>query len=59
MMTVRVLKEFRDKDNFAKIYRVGEVLPFDKARSKDLISRGLAEAYKVEERPRRIKNIEE
>lgn len=59
MMTVRVLKEFRDKDNFARVYAVGEVLPFDKARSKDLISRGLVESYKAEERPRRIKTVEE
>ena len=59
MMTVRVLKEFRDKDNFARIYSVGEVLPFDKARSKDLISRGLVEAYKAEEKPRRVKTVEE
>lgn len=59
MITVRVLKEFRDKDDFAKVYSVGEILPFEKARSKDLISRGLVEAYKAEEKPRRVKNIEE
>lgn len=59
MMTVRVLKEFRDKDNFAKVYSIGEILPFDKARSKDLIARGLVEAYKAEDRPRRVKTIEE
>lgn len=58
MMTVRVLKEFRDKDNFAKIYSVGEVLQFDKVRSVELISRGLVEACKVEDKPRRSKTVE-
>lgn len=58
-MTVRVLKEFRDKDNFAKAYSVGEILSFEKSRSKDLIARGLVEAVKAEDRARRNKTVEE
>lgn len=58
MMTIKVLTEFHDKDNFAMIYRVGEVYQFEKERAKELIRLGIAEAYKVEEKPKRAKASE-
>lgn len=47
MAKVKVLKEFRDKFNFSKIYKAGdEVDGFDKGRIADLVNRGLAEEIK-------------
>jgi hypothetical protein len=44
---VFVLKEFVDKNNFAKKYKVGEeLIGFDEARVADLVKRGLAEYEK-------------
>lgn len=44
-MTVRIKQEFRDKDNFGKVYSVGSICEFNKGRAKELINRGLAEAF--------------
>lgn len=47
MKKLVVLSEFVDKDNFAKMYRVGDVVEFqDENRIEDLISRGLCEVEK-------------
>lgn len=44
MAKVKVLKEFRDKFNFSKIYKAGdEVDGFEKARIASLVERGLVE----------------
>lgn len=51
-MKVKVIKEFHDKDNFAKVYKVNEVYEFENNRAKDIISRGLG----VAERQRQRKN---
>lgn len=60
MMTVRIKQEFRDKDNFNKVYFVGDICEFEKGRASELISKGLVEPFfKSETKPKRIKNIEE
>ena len=44
MKKVKVLTEFRDKFNFAKLYKAGdEVDGFDADRIADLVKRGLVE----------------
>lgn len=43
MKQVKVLVTFRDKDNRAKVYTIGQELSFDDARADNLIARGLAE----------------
>lgn len=47
-MTVVIKKEFRDKDDFSKVYLVGSVHEFDGIRAKELISRGLVEMISEE-----------
>lgn len=43
-MKVKVLSKFVDKNDFSKVYNVGdEVDTFDEARIKDLVERGLVE----------------
>lgn len=44
MMNVRIKQEFRDKDNFLKIYPVGSVCEFEDKRAKHLIGLGLVES---------------
>lgn len=45
MAKVTVLKVFRDKNNYAKVYNPGEVVEgFDDARIADLVKRGLVES---------------
>lgn len=41
MTSVTVLHEFRDKDNFAKVYEVGKSYTLDESRAKELSERGL------------------
>lgn len=43
MAKVRIIKEFRDRDRFSKVYPVGEVFEFESARAKSLLERGLVE----------------
>lgn len=45
-MKVRVLIEFRDKDDYAKIYTANSVVEFDKDRSRELLALGLVEEVK-------------
>lgn len=47
-MKVKVLQEFRDKNNFSILYKVGQVQYFDDERAESLIKRGLAEEIKDE-----------
>lgn len=41
MIKVVILHEFRDKDNFAKAYKVGDTVSFEKKRAKELATLGL------------------
>jgi hypothetical protein len=45
-MKVRVLIEFRDKDDYAKVYAANSVVEFDKDRSRELLALGLVEELK-------------
>lgn len=67
VLKVKVLKEFRDKNNFSKVYSVGTVNEFEAERAKNIVSRGLGEFAEDEEvkrpsedeevkRPRRSQN---
>lgn len=40
-MKARVLKEFRDKDNFAKVYEAGAIIDLSAERIRDLKGLGL------------------
>lgn len=42
-MKVKVIRTFRDKDNFDLIYNVGEILDLDDERAKELIELNLVE----------------
>ncbi len=48
-MRVRVLKEFRDKDDFSRVYKEGSIASFDEDRVKYLVSLGLVESTKESE----------
>ena len=39
----KVIKEFRDVSNFAKVYKVGDEVEFDKVRLAKLVKIGLVE----------------
>lgn len=52
-MKVKVIRTFRDKDNFDLIYNVGEILDLDDERSKELIELNLVE------KPRERKKVKE
>lgn len=39
----KVIKEFRDKSDFAKLYRVGDEVDFDEERLAKLVKLGLVE----------------
>jgi len=41
MIEVVVLREFHDKDDFAKTYKVGDVVSFEGNRAKELAALGL------------------
>ena len=43
-MKVKVIQEFRDKFNYSKTYKVGEVADFDPSRAEDIIARKLGVA---------------
>lgn len=42
-MKARVLKEFRDRDDFSKVYRAGDVVDFEASRVNELSKRQLLE----------------
>lgn len=42
-MEVRILVEFHDRDDFTKVYPVGETFNFDDERAEHLIGLGLVE----------------
>lgn len=46
MRNVRVLSQFRDKDNFSKIYEVGAVYSFEDSRADSIVKKGLGEYMK-------------
>lgn len=43
-MKVQILKQFRDKEHFDTIFKVGEVKNFDNDRATELIGRGLVKS---------------
>lgn len=50
-MKIKVLVDFRDKDNYAKVYKAGEELTFPDDRASHIVGLGLAvalDAPKVE-----------
>lgn len=53
IMKVKVIRTFRDKDNFDLIYNVGEILDLDDERAKELIELNLVE------KPRERKKVKE
>lgn len=52
-MKVKVIRTFRDKDNFDLIYNVGEILDLDDERAKELIELNLVK------KPRERKKVKE
>lgn len=42
-MIVKILNEFRDKDDFSKLYEKGSTVEFETDRAKTLIELGLVE----------------
>lgn len=42
-MKVTVLQEFRDKDDFSKVYKPGSIVTFSAVRAKELGKRKLVE----------------
>lgn len=60
MMTVRIKQEFRDKDNFNKVYHVGDICEFERGRASELVNRGLVESFfkESEPKPKRTRTIE-
>lgn len=61
-MKAKVIKAFRDADNFAKVYKVGDVVDFDDVRVKKCVELGLvevdtqAESVKSEKRNNKLQN---
>lgn len=45
-MKVKIIKEFRDRDDFSRVYSVGEEVSFSDNRAAVIIARGLAEEVK-------------
>lgn len=47
-MIVKVLREFYDKDNLKRLFKVGEQVDFADARAKNIVLRGLGEFVNTE-----------
>ena len=50
-MELKIKKTFRDKDNFSKVYNIGDVVDFEKNRAEYIISLGLAEKVEQPKQP--------
>lgn len=50
-MELKIKKTFRDKDNFSKVYNIGDVVDFEKNRAEYIISLGLAEKAEQPKQP--------
>lgn len=46
-MKVRIVKEFHDKSDFRKVYKVNDLVDFSDSRFEELNSLGLVEAVNV------------
>ena len=55
-MRVRVLKEFRDKEDYSRVYKEGSVVSFDEERAQYLIELGLVENPKESDSGRSTKS---
>ena len=53
MKKIIVTSEFRDRDNFAVVYKRGEAYEFEDERAESIVSRGLGTYPKEEEKPAR------
>lgn len=49
MKRVRIIQTFRDRDNFAHVYNVGDVAAFSENRANRLLTLALAEDVKEPE----------
>lgn len=58
-MKVKILSDFRDKYDYSRLYKAGDVVTFDKERCNELIELGLAESLKEETsgRERKVKDV--
>ena len=50
-MKVKVLISFHDASNFAKVYRVGDVIEVEEKRAETLKHLNLVEAFEEEKKP--------
>lgn len=48
-MKVRILSDFRDKYDYSRLYKSGDVVKFQNERAKELVKLGLAELLKEKE----------
>lgn len=58
-MKVTVTQEFRDKNNYATVYGVGNVYEFEEARAKNIIARGLGVEVKPEKPKKVVKKTDD
>lgn len=56
-MKVRILSDFRDKYDYSRLYKAGDVVKFQNERAKELVKLGLAEPLK--EKAEEIEDKEE
>ena len=56
-MKIRILSDFRDKYDYSRLYKAGDVVKFQNERAKELVKLGLAEPLRGKEEE--IKDKEE
>lgn len=49
MKEVKILSDFRDKYDYSRLYKAGDVVKFQDERAKELVKIGLAEPLKEKE----------
>lgn len=49
MKEVKILSDFRDKYDYSRLYKAGDVVKFHNDRAKELVKLGLAEQLKEKE----------
>ncbi|SPY23641.1 Uncharacterised protein [Odoribacter splanchnicus] len=48
-MKIRILSDFRDKYDYSRLYKAGDVVKFQNERAKELVKLGLAEPLREKE----------
>ena len=48
-MKVKILSDFRDKYDYSRLYKAGDVVKFQNERAKELVKLGLAEPLREKE----------